>query len=102
MNRRIFIVRTLNAPLVAGSAWLLAGCGGQKQQGATCVNESELTTSDRSLRASLQYADVSKVPSERCAECAFFKGGEASCGYCEMLSGTVSATGHCESWSAKS
>jgi hypothetical protein len=101
MNRRIFLVRSLHVPLAAGSAGLLVGCGEQAQQAAACVKDSELTTSERSLRASLQYEDVSHVPAQRCNGCAFFKGGDASCGHCEMVSGVVSASGHCASWSAR-
>jgi High potential iron-sulfur protein len=91
IDRRIF--------LVAGSAWLAAGCG--SKPAATCVKEDELTSSERSLRASLQYTDVSPDTSKRCSGCAFFKSSDASCGHCEMLSGVVSATGRCASWSAR-
>lgn len=101
MNRRRFLAHGLNAPLVAGAAWLLAGCNKQTQQGAACVDDAALTSSERSLRASLQYTDVTNDPSRRCDGCAFFKSDSASCGHCEMLSGIVSASGHCTSWSAK-
>jgi hypothetical protein len=99
MDRRIFLIRALGLPLITGSSWLAAGCS--SKPAATCVKEGDLTSSERSLRASLQYTDVSQDAAQRCSGCAFFKSSDASCGHCEMLSGLVSATGHCASWSAR-
>lgn len=54
-----------------------------------------------SLRESMNYADPSPDPAQKCGACGFFD-NKAACGYCQIMTGPVSATAHCDSWSAKS
>jgi len=72
----------------------------------SCVGE--LSTSQRSLRQSLDFTEVSAVPVESCRACHFFTealSGRAEahepCGHCSILAGLVPGAGRCSSWSAR-
>lgn len=83
---------------------MLGACSsGQDESAAACVDPSQLTSGERSLRTTVRYNDRAANAQESCVTCAFFhpESAGAGCGRCDILSGTVSATGHCTSWSAK-
>ena len=56
---------------------------------------------DDSMRASVNYVDVSPHGAERdCRNCDFWVGGgdAATCGECTLVSGAIDPRGYCDSW----
>ena len=96
-TRREWLARMALAPLAA--ALPVAGCG---DAWPSCNDPDSLTTPQRQIRESFEYADRSPHgEAKRCAGCRFFETrGEGSCGHCPILNGPVSPAGHCNSWSA--
>lgn len=86
--------------LMAAAAGL-AGAGGASAQ--ACFDPQALPASDRSLRRTLKFQEVSRDPRRTCGLCAFFTAAQpSSCGKCAMLSGgPVSAMSVCDSWAPK-
>ena len=96
-TRRAFVAQLVMWPGIAVlSAGL--GCGGAALR---CSEPSALTTSQRRMRETLEYAEVSPHgAAKECGGCSFFGSrAEAACGACEILGGPVSVTGYCHSWS---
>jgi hypothetical protein len=81
---------------------LLGGCA-DKKQAAVCADPDQLTESEMSIRASLQYTDQSPDLAKACGGCAYFPraADTAECGNCQILNGPVHVKGHCTSWSAR-
>lgn len=65
-----------------------------------CVDLDALSSSQRSMRASLGFRMVSDDPKRRCAGCAFYTAAEGACGKCALLNGPTPAEGRCDSWAA--
>jgi hypothetical protein len=107
MKRIAISRRTLlaGACQISGATVLavVSGCA-EKKPASACVNPDQLSDSERSLRASLQYTDQNPDPTKVCGGCAYFSraADTAACGNCQILNGPVYAQGHCTSWSAKS
>jgi uncharacterized paraquat-inducible protein A len=84
---------------------LLGACsnGRQESAAAACVDPGSLTSSERSLRATVRYTERAENAQQSCKDCVFFHpaSADAACGRCDILSGTVNTTGHCISWSAR-
>lgn len=105
-SRRSFLQLGIKVTVTGVAAASLGACGQKSGSGSAatsqCVDVDSLTSSEQSLRASMNYVDVSKNPAETCSVCEFFTAGEGGCGTCEMYTGgPASATGRCDSWAAK-
>ena len=105
-SRRSFLQLGIKVTVAGAAAASLAACGQRSGSGAAatarCVDVDSLTSSEQSLRASMNYVDVSENPAETCSVCEFFTAGEGGCGTCEMYTGgAASATGRCDSWAAR-
>ena len=101
ISRRTLLAGACQVP-VATFLGLLGGCA-DKKQSAVCSDPQQLTESEMSMRASLQYTDQTRDPAKACGGCAYFHraADTADCGNCQILNGPVPVKGHCTSWSAK-
>jgi uncharacterized paraquat-inducible protein A len=102
ISRRALLIRACQIP-AAAIAVSLAACV-DKNKTAACADPDQLSQSEISLRASVQYTDRAPDPTKACGGCAYFRASSdaTECGRCDILNGSVSVTGHCSSWSAKS
>lgn len=101
ISRRTLLAGACQVP-AATFLVLLGGCAAKKQS-SVCADPDQLTESEISLRASLQYTDQSPDPAKACGGCAYFHpaSNNAECGNCQILNGPVHVKGRCTSWSAK-
>ncbi len=100
-TRRQLLAQAAKLVLVAAPLGLGLGCRGS----ASCIDPDLLTTSDASLRASLNFTDHSPIgPEKDCLGCAFFHAvsqDSGDCGRCEIIQGPVNPRGYCVSWSPR-
>lgn len=69
---------------------------------AVCLDMNSLPSSDKSLRASLNFKMHSTDAKKQCRACAFFETAGDNCGRCQLLSGgPVLVDSICDSWAAK-
>ncbi|CAN7274475.1 high-potential iron-sulfur protein [Phenylobacterium sp. LjRoot225] len=102
MNRSEFAGATRRGLLRLALAAPLAGYAmAASAADATCVDPDALTSSQKSMRASLGFKLVSEDPKRRCGGCAFYTAAQGACGKCALLNGPVPADGHCDSWAAR-
>ncbi|MDY6949142.1 MAG: high-potential iron-sulfur protein, partial [Pseudomonadota bacterium] len=66
-----------------------------------CADPQSLDSGAQSMRASLNYVDVSPDAGKTCAKCAFFEASGDGCGMCQLLHSPVNAKGHCEGFGAE-
>ncbi len=104
-SRRSFLKLGLKVSAVGIAAAALQACGSKPAADASaCVDVGSLTSSEQSLRQSMNYAEKAPDATKSCSGCAFFTAGEggASCGSCEIFTGgPANPGGHCDSWAAK-
>lgn len=102
MNRRRFIAGGLQLSIGGGALLGLSACGDDSAGDLVCADLANMSSSEASVRRTLNYTEISSDPATICAGCEFFyppteAGG---CGSCEMFSGKpVNPGGHCDSWS---
>lgn len=100
LSRRQLLSGTVKLSM-AGALAIIGGCG--KSTSLVCADPDQLTDSENSLRASLQYAETSSIKEQVCAGCGFFKQSKNEpCGTCDLLKGPVNPRGRCDSWSKAS
>jgi hypothetical protein len=92
-GRRELLIFAL-APVMVALAPKRAGAAG-------CPTDSELTSSELSLRKSAGFMPTSPNPAKVCGGCTFFKEPGATCGPCAILSSIVSNKSVCNSWAAR-
>ncbi|MFM5930357.1 MAG: hypothetical protein ACKOPQ_05570 [Novosphingobium sp.] len=95
-TRRTFLGLAAMAPAVAISLSRQAAA-----QANTCLDPAGLPASQKSLRASLEFVELSKDPKMRCGLCAFYQ-AKGDCGTCQILTSTVSPASYCSSFAARS
>ncbi len=105
LTRRSFFGIGIKVTLV-GSALAVAACA-KKQDSAgkaatACADESNLSSSEWSLRQSAHYEEKSSKAGETCSVCEFFTAeGTGPCGQCKIFNGAANAGGRCDSWAKK-
>lgn len=68
-----------------------------------CYDSDRLPLSQRSMRRSLGFKEVSDSETRRCSDCAFFTRTQGDCGTCQLLiGGPTNAASVCNSWAGKS
>lgn len=94
-TRRKFLAFAAATPfaVLAGSRALAAD--------ASCYNPAALPSSQKSMRESLEFREVTADPKKHCSLCAFYTATAEGCGTCQLLSGPVTANSYCSSWAAK-
>jgi hypothetical protein len=104
ITRRAVLRNGMRISLAGATLPGLVACGQSDNRQTACNGPGQLSDSDRSMRSSLGYTDVSPNPGERCGGCEYFTALESggSCGSCQLLPGQVSNEGRCNSWSPKS
>jgi len=73
----------------------------EREKPTLCADPNTIDSSQASMRASLNYTDISKDAARTCTVCAFFQPTANDCGTCQILSGPANPKGSCDSWSAK-
>lgn len=100
MTRRKLLERGVQLPLggvlVAAVAVQSAEAGDK-----VCADVNAMDSGQRSIRESLNYTEMSKVPKETCGVCGFFTAKGDGCGDCMIFTGPANAMGRCDSWAAK-
>lgn len=97
LTRRKLLGYSTLIPLV--SLPLLQGCGGT---GSACADPDLLSRGEEQMRKAREYADISPVANQACANCQFFHGKQDDgCGMCDILDGRVNQGGHCTSWAER-
>lgn len=95
MTRRLVLGGIAFAPLAAVRAQ-------QSDGSAKCYDPSSLPGSQRRMRRSLGFKDVSDSQTKSCSCCAFFTRKDGNCGTCQLLiGGPVSDSSVCNSWARK-
>jgi hypothetical protein len=93
-TRRTLISLALAAPVAA--------LGSAAAAQAVCVDMDALSSSQKSMRATLGFRLVSDDPKRHCRDCAFFTADAGDCGHCALLSGgPVPGGGRCDSWAMR-
>jgi len=87
----------------SGEAGTGAMGGGEGMAAADCSDLSGLTDTEKGLRQTLQYVDVTADPAKHCMNCQFYTVGktDGACGTCTILKGPIAPGGYCTSWAAK-
>lgn len=94
-NRRAFLQ-------IAAAAPLLVFAGVKAAQAAeVCVDMTDLTDSEISLRKAQKFELYAADQSKICNGCAFYKPSSETCGTCQILMGPVAPKSHCTSWAQK-
>jgi hypothetical protein len=90
---------TLSALAVFGAT----ACGKSTPAALSCTDTSALTPSERSVRMTLGYADVSTEAGKSCLTCQQYIAAPAAgaCGTCKVLKGPINPAGYCKSFAAK-
>jgi hypothetical protein len=116
LSRRALLQKSLQIPIGVASIATLASCNrgassgaagapsaGTKSASNVCANPQTMDESERSLRQSLHYTEMSADQTTVCGGCALFHAGDAGgCGTCDIYSGRpVNSRGHCDSWSKR-
>ncbi|PLK26206.1 high-potential iron-sulfur protein [Novosphingobium sp. TH158] len=99
-NRRRFLQWAALAPVAAIAA---TRSGNALANGAgtnACYDPATLPMSQKSLRRSVEYVNVSADPSKRCGLCAFYQ-AKGDCGSCQILTSVVSPAAYCSSYAPK-
>lgn len=95
VTRRLMLGAMAFAPLAALRAQ-------QPDAPASCYDPTALPGSQRSMRRSLGFREVSDSETKRCESCAFFKRKDGDCGTCELLiNGPTTARSVCNSWAQR-
>ena len=100
VTRRQLLRSAASLPLAALAISTLEGCPGS---GPRCADPELLSTGEKHMRGTLEYAENTSNAAEQCDGCQFFstRGGEGDCGFCEILDGDVNRRGYCTSWAAR-
>lgn len=103
ISRRQLLQRTAAVGVaVAGSGWILAGCGKKKAAALSCTDTSSLNAQQLQTRQTLSYQEPSPKPDQHCSVCRFFTSkGDNACGSCTIVPGPINPKGWCKSWTAK-
>ena len=104
VTRRIVLQHGMRFSFAGATLLGLGGCGEPGDRQSVCNEPGQLSNSEKNMRASLGYVDVSSVSDQVCSGCQYFSDDRAAagCGSCELLPGGVSSEGRCDSWSARS
>src|SRR5690242_4540478 len=68
---------------------------------AVCADPAKLDSGQMSIRESLNYTEMSKVPNQMCGNCGFLTDVKGDCGSCMIFTGPANVKGRCDSWSMK-
>lgn len=113
LSRRRFLHRSLEFSACVLVMPFLVACSDRRQGGKEdgsasasvldCSDTTGLSTSERSLRQSLEYVDLSPhVDQQHCGNCYFFTAsGANACGRCATVQGPISPQGYCIAWNAR-
>lgn len=108
-SRRDFVQRIC---LFGAASTVLSSCGGgetppdtsseEEEAVLTCTDTSGLSEQDATLRATLNYVDISTVEGKTCDNCALYVAPEAGsgCGTCLTVKGPIHPLGYCDIWAA--
>lgn len=99
LPRREFIRRAASSSLGVAAAFALAGTARATDAAAACLSNPRLSAAQKSLRASLRFAEVAPDPARACGGCGFFSGGD--CGHCQMLNSRVFRASSCDAWAKR-
>ena len=94
-NRRQLLVLVAAAPFAALAASRALA------EGTACYDPANLPLSQKGLRKSLQFVELSTDATKRCELCAFYKATAPGCGSCQILNGPVATGSFCLSYAAK-
>lgn len=94
-NRRHFLTLAAAAPFAAFAASRALA------EATACYDPAALPMSQKGLRKSLQFVELSADATQRCELCVFYKAAAAGCGSCQILNGPVAAGSLCLSYAAK-
>ena len=95
MTRRLILGALACAPMAVLRAQ-------EPDSGPSCYDKNALSGSQRSMRRSLGFRDVSDSETRRCSSCAFFTATQGECGTCQLLVGGPTTTGSvCNSWAQR-
>ncbi len=94
-NRRQLLALAAAAPFAAFAATRALA------DGTACYDPAALPMSQKGLRKSLQFVELSADSTKRCELCAFYKSTAAGCGSCQILNGPVTSGSFCLSYAAK-
>lgn len=103
ITRRKFIARGVQVTLGGSALGGLTACGEQADSPQVCADPGAMTSSEASVRRTLNYVEVAPDPARVCAGCEFFSAGGAGsgCGSCTIFGGApANPGGHCDSWSS--
>jgi hypothetical protein len=99
LTRRQLLQRTIVfLPVAAGTASLLAACGGKD---LVCTDVSGLTDAQRATRTQQEYVEQSPHGNTKdCLNCRFLTSQrtEDACGTCQLVPGPIHPRGYCKSW----
>lgn len=102
LSRRKLLARGIQLPL--GGVLIAAATAQGAKAGAAaklCADPAQMDSGQKSIRESLNYFEMSKVPNESCGLCGFFKPTADGCGTCDIFTGPANATGHCDAFAKK-
>lgn len=94
-NLRHFLALAAAAPFAAFAASRALA------DSTACYDPAALPMSQKGLRKSLQFVDLSPDAAKRCELCAFYKAAAPGCGTCQILNGPVALDSFCLSYAAK-
>ncbi len=94
-NRRELLALAAAAPFAAFAATRALA------DGTACYDPAALSMSQKGLRKSLQFVDLSPDATKRCELCAFYKAAAPGCGSCQILNGPAASGSFCLSYAAK-
>jgi len=87
---------------LAGIAPLMLLAGRAAAADTVCYDPASLSLTQKNLRRSVAFVEVSTDPKRHCGLCAFFTAGKSNCGTCQIMSGSpVTAGGVCTSFAPK-
>ena len=111
-TRRRLLQTALAAGVAAGSALVVAACGGSRdraepdgaaaEQARGVCGEQNISLVDSARVRALDYVDQSPQPGQSCSTCRLFhpEGNAGGCGKCDALPIQVAATGWCRAYTA--
>lgn len=87
---------------VAALAPFALGAAASARAQAACYDPARLSLSQKSLRRSLNYVELSTASARRCGLCTFYTATAEGCGTCTMLSGNaVQSSALCDAFAPK-
>lgn len=109
LSRRAFMRKVGAVAATLAGGYVVSACGGgerapgaQTSAAPDCSDLTGLTEQEKSMRATLQYVEVSEVEGRNCLNCNFYSQEEgAACGACTLIKGPIAPNGWCASWVAK-